>query len=169
MSDPNKKEHKFLKKCINCGRKLIRREGVLVCLQCNPEKFEHADVLGDKFAGNGVNGADEDYVFIDCPGATLYQPGSNTVVAGARFNDENDPTKGHEIIKEPVFAPTHTKRRRIKREALGKIRRCQGCQDYTVRMRRPEGPDFFIPSHKHPKRTKLKTVEHTSFEPKSGF
>jgi hypothetical protein len=169
MTDSDNKEQKFKKKCINCGRQLVRREGVLVCLQCNPEKFEHSEVLGEKFAGNVAGDSDDDYVFIDCPGATLYQPGSNNIVAGVKFHDEDDPSKGHEIVKEPVFAPTHTKRRRIKREAQGKIRRCQGCQDYTVRMRRPEGPDFFIPSHKHPKRTKLKSVEHTSYEPKMGF
>ena len=36
------------------------------------------------------------------------------------------------------------------------------CQDYTVRMRRKEGPDFYIPSHKHPNRKKLKSVQHTT-------
>jgi hypothetical protein len=164
MSDSEKKELKFKKKCINCGRLLVQREGILVCLQCNPEKFNHEDVIGKQFAGN-----EDDYIFIECPGATLYQPGSNKIVAGVKFNDEDDPTKGHEIIKEPVYAPTHTKRRRIKREAYGKIRRCQGCQDYTVRLRRREGPDFFIPSPKHPNRSKLKSVEHTNYEPKSGF
>jgi hypothetical protein len=145
-------------KCINCNRPLLERKGVLVCIQCNPEKLHYEELFEDK--------KDDGYVFIDCPGATLYQPGSDIVVAGAKFHDENDPAKGFEIVKEPVFAPTHNKRRRIKREAFGKIRRCQGCQDYTVRMRRPEGPDFFIPSHKHPNRTKLKAVEHTSYEPK---
>lgn len=169
MTASDKNTAKFKEKCINCGRRLVRRDNVLVCLQCNPEKFQYTEVFGDMFSGNSTADSDDDYLFIDCPGASLYQPGTNNVVAGAKFNDENNPSKGHEIIKEPVFAPTHTKRRRIKREAQGKIRRCQGCQDYTVRMRRPEGPDFFIPSHKHPKRTKLKTVEPTSYEPKPGF
>ena len=144
--------------CINCNKPLIEHKGVWYCIQCNPEKLDYNEIFEDK--------RDDDYVFIDCPGATLYQPGTNNIAAGVKFYDENDPNKGFEIVKEPVFAPTHNKRRRIKREALGKIRRCQGCQDYTVRMRRPEGPDFFIPSFKHPKRTKLKSVEHTSFEPK---
>lgn len=145
-------------KCINCNRPLIERKGVLICLQCNPEQLHYEDLFEDK--------KDDGYIFIDCPGATLYQPGSEIVVAGVKFNDESDPSKGFEIIKEPVYAPTHNKRRRIKREALGKIRRCQGCQDYTVRMRRPEGPDFFIPSVRHPRRTKLKSVEHSNYEPK---
>ena len=144
----------------------MERHGVLVCLQCNPEQLDYHDIFEDKLAPSGAEGKEDGYIFIDCPGATLYQPGTDIVVAGAKFHNENDPSKGFTIIKESVFAPTHNKRRRIKREALGKIRRCQGCQDYTVRMRRPEGPDFFIPSNKHPRRTKLKSVEHTSYEPK---
>ncbi len=146
------------KTCINCNKPLIERKGVLICLQCNPEQLDYTEIFEDK--------KDDGYIFIDCPGATLYQPGADNVVAGVKFHDELDPAKGFSIVKEPVYAPTHNKRRRIKSEALGKIRRCQGCQDYTVRMRRPEGPDFFIPSHKHPKRTKLKSIEHTSYEPK---
>jgi hypothetical protein len=137
----------------------MERKGVLVCLQCNPEQLHYEELFEDRRDDDG-------YVFIDCPGATLYQPGTDIIVAGVKFYDENDPTKGFEIIKQPVYAPTHNKRRRIKSDALGKIRRCQGCQDYTVRMRRREGPDFYIPSVKHPHRTKLKSVEHTSFEPK---
>jgi len=153
-------------KCVNCGRPLVQRKGALVCLQCNPEHLEYSEIFNDQPESNGGAGNEDDYIFIDCPGASLYQPGTDIVVAGAKFNDEKDPAKGFSIVKEPVYAPTHSKRRRIKREAAGKIRRCQGCQDYTVRMRRPEGPDFFIPSHKHPHRTKLKTVEPTSYEPK---
>src|SRR5574341_1590369 len=130
------------KKCINCQKPLVERKGVLVCLQCNPEQLDYTEIFEDK--------KDDGYIFIDCPCATLYQPGTEIVAAGVKFHDENDPTKGFTIVKEPVYAPTHNKRRRIRRDALGKIRRCQGCQDYTVRMRRPEGPDFFIPSHKYP-------------------
>ena len=153
-------------KCINCHSPLIERHGVLVCLKCNPEQLEYSQIFEDRPAASGVEEKEDDYIFIDCPGATLYQPGTDIVVAGVKFHDEKDPSKGFTIVKEPVFAPTHHKHRRIKSEALGKIRRCQGCQDYTVRMRRPEGPDFYIPSHKHPGRTKLKTVEHSSYEPK---
>ena len=97
-------------------------------------------------------------MFIECPGATLYEPGTDHVVKGVAFNDDNDPTKGFTIVDRPLYAPTHTHRRRIKLDALGKIRRCQGCQDLTVRMRRREGPDFYIPSSKHPGRKKLKSV-----------
>ena len=159
MEDRHNNEADFKKTCINCGRRLIERKGALLCLQCNPEAFEYTELFEDSIE-------DGDYVFIECPGASLYRPGTNEVVAGARFIENGKLETDFEIIKEPVFAPTHKKRRRIKREALGRIRRCQGCQDYTVRMRRPEGADFFIPSYKHPKRKKLKSVEHTSYEPK---
>ena len=145
-------------KCINCGRELILHGGVWLCLQCNSDEVPSLLVLTD-------DKAPDDYVFIECPGATLYQPGTNNVIAGVKFIDNDDPFKGFKIIGEPVFAPTHRKKRLIKREALGKIRRCQGCQDYTVRMRRKEGVDFFIPSPKHPNRKKLKSVTHYSHEP----
>lgn len=145
-------EPRTVKKCINCGQNLIRRHRAWFCPKCNPASLEYTDIFKDE------DDNDKDYIFIDCPGATLYEPGTNRVIAGVKFLDDNDTSKGYEIVKEAVYAPTHTKRRRIKREALGKIRRCQGCQDYTVRMRRREGPDFFIPSVKYPKRKKLKSV-----------
>ncbi|MDH4034406.1 MAG: hypothetical protein OEV80_11475, partial [candidate division Zixibacteria bacterium] len=63
------------------------------------------------------------------------------------------------ICAEPQQTPW------IKREALGSIRRCQACQDYTVRMRRKEGADFCIPSSKFPHRKTLKSVHHVSYEP----
>ena len=146
------------KTCIHCRRRLIQKNGVWICQRCNSRDLEYARVFIEERD-------DEDYVFIECPGATLYEEGTDEVVAGVRFLDDSDPQKGYDIVKHPVYAPTHTKRRRIKKEALGKIRRCQGCQDYTVRMRRREGPDFFVPSVKHPKRKKLKTVEYVTYEP----
>jgi hypothetical protein len=136
--------------CINCGKPLTIREGLRVCPHCNSEQVLEVSPF--------LESSDDDLIFIECPGATLYEDGSDRVSEGVRFIDDSDPSKGFEIVKRQVFAPTHTKRRRIKKEALGKIRRCQGCQDMTVRMRRKEGPDFCIPSVKHPGRTKLKSV-----------
>ncbi len=144
--------------CIHCGRQLINEKGVRICPRCNSRDLEYTSVFIEEREDDG-------YIFIECPGATLYEEGSNEVVAGVKFNDEDDPEKGYQIVDHPVYAPTHTKRRRIKKEAYGKIRRCQGCQDYTVRMRRAEGPDFFVPSVKHPKRKKLKSVEYVTYEP----
>ncbi len=106
-----------------------------------------------------VESLDEDKVFIECPGATVYEPGTRKVVAGVEFIDENDPEKGYRIISHQVFAPEHRRRRLIKKEHRNSIRRCQACQDLTVRLIRREGPDFFIPSPKHPRKTRLKPVE----------
>jgi hypothetical protein len=142
--------------CINCGHLLIRRDGVLVCEHCNTER--------ESFAQPFFEPADTDgYVVIECPGATLYDPETREVTAGVRFRDDEDPSRGYDIIKHPVFAPSHRKRRKIKKEALGRIRRCRACQDYTIRMIRPEGRDFFIPSSKHPGRKKLKPITHRTF------
>ncbi len=103
---------------------------------------------------------DDEHIFIECPGATLYEAGTDNIISGVEFADDDDPTAGYRVINKQVFPPTHTRWRRIKKEALGNIRRCQACQDYTVRYRRKEGADFYIPSVKHPKRKKLKSIPH---------
>jgi hypothetical protein len=146
------------KTCINCGSELECRGTARFCLSCNSQEIDQAQVFLRELPG-------EDHVFIECPGASLYAPGTNDVVEGVEYYDRDDPGNGHRIIKNPVFAPDHHHRRRIMREALGKITRCRACQDYTVRMRRKEGVDFFIPSSRHPGRKKLKSVEHTTWEP----
>ena len=105
--------------CINCGQELIRRSQVEVCLRCNSELLTEAAIFIEA-------GDQAEYIFIECPGATLYHDGTNEVKAGVKFRDENNPSLGHEIIDEPVYAPTHTKKRRIKPEAYGRIRRCHG-------------------------------------------
>ena len=142
--------------CINCGRPLIPRNGTLVCLDCNSELLTVSEIFIE-------SSANDDYVVIECPGATLYKDGTSEIEAGVRFLDDHDSSQGYEIVKHPVYAPTHEKKRRIKVEALGSIRRCRGCQDLTVRMRRREGPDFCIPSAKHPSRTRLKTAKYRTF------
>ena len=144
------------KTCINCGRPLIKRGAAWLCIECNRDQFDVADLFEDQPEDDG-------YILIECPGATLYKPGTNEIVEGARFIDDEDPSKGCEIIGSSVYPPNHRNRRRIKREAYGKIRRCQACQDYTIRMRRKEGADFFIPSHKYPGRKKLKSITHSSY------
>ena len=142
--------------CISCNGRLIDHKGIRLCPRCNSDQLDVSQLLTDE-TGN------DSQVFIECPGATLYDTETGDVVEGVKFLDDDDPTKGFEIVKRPVYAPTHTKRRRIKAEALGKLRRCQGCQDYTIRMRRAEGPDFCIPSWKFPNRKKLKSVSHSSY------
>jgi hypothetical protein len=144
------------KTCINCGRELIRHRGTWVCLDCNSELLSAAEIFVEPQDTEG-------YILIECPGATLYKPGTDEIEAGVRFLDDNNPGKGCEIIKHPVYAPTHERKRRIKTEAYGRIRRCRGCQDLTVRMRRPEGPDLYLPSAKHPQRTKLRPVRYRTY------
>ena len=115
------------KKCINCNRPLLKHKGVWLCFQCNSDEIDASQIFFDQQES-------DDRVFIECPGATLYEPGTNNVIGGVKYHDNDDPTKGHKIIGEPVFAPNHNKRRRIKREAMGSIRRCQACQDYTIEI-----------------------------------
>ena len=141
--------------CVNCGQALIKKNGAWQCLKCNSELLTEAAIF--------VENTESDHLVIDCPGATLYHEGTNDVEVGVRFIDDDDPSKGYEIVGHPVYAPTHEKKRRIKAEAYGRIRRCRGCQDYTVRMRRREGPDFMVPSSKHPGRTNLKPVKYRTY------
>lgn len=109
--------------------------------------FEDAGVLAD------------DRIFIECPGATAYDPVTREITAGVEFIDENDPSAGHRIIKHPVYAPEHKKRRLIKKEHRSSIRRCQACQDLTVRLIRREGPDFYIPNSRFPRKKQLRSIE----------
>ncbi len=98
-------------------------------------------------------------VFIECPGATIYDPETRQIVSGVKFVDESDPSLGYEIIDKQVFAPNHRRRRLVKKEHVGLIRRCQACQDLTVRMIRSEGADFCVPNPRFPHRKRLKSVE----------
>lgn len=152
-------EQNELRSCINCGRELIRRRGVNVCPECNPEAVDTSDIFLDATES-------DDYFLIECPGATLYDSETNEVVEGVRWRDEDDATQGYEIVGKQIYAPNHNHRRRIRKDAAGKIRRCRACQDYTIRMRRPEGRDFFIPSVHHPRRKKLRPMEHVTYEPR---
>ena len=143
-------------RCLNCGQELQKQGGTLVCQRCNSGILTASQIFIDPVESDG-------YVFIECPGATLYKEGTNEIKAGAKFIDDDDPSQGFQIIDHPVYAPTHKKKRRIKNEAFGKIRRCRGCQDLTVRMRRAEGPDFVVPSPEHPERKKLKPVSYRTY------
>jgi len=102
---------------------------------------------------------DEDKMFIECPGATVYDPETREIIAGVNFIDESDPAAGYQIINHPVYAPEHRAKRLIKKEHRNCIRRCQACQDLTVRLVRREGPDFFIPNPRFPRKKQLKPVE----------
>jgi hypothetical protein len=104
---------------------------------------------------------DNNKIFIECPGATVYDPQTREVIAGVVFVDEADPSRGYRIVNHLVFAPGHKKRRLINKKHRRRIRRCQACQDLTVRLIRREGPDFFIPNPRFPRKRQLKPVEKT--------
>ena len=63
------------KTCIHCKRQLVHKNGVWLCLACNSRDLEYTRIFIEEKE-------DDDYVFIDCPGATLYEDGTNEVVAG---------------------------------------------------------------------------------------
>ena len=142
--------------CATCGRMLQTGKDRPFCPHCDTESPEPG----------GIFSADDGYIFVECPGATLYAPGTDQITAGVKWRDHSDPSKGYDIIGHAVYAPNHTKKRRVKKEAYGKIRRCQACQDFTIRMRRKEGPDFFIPSPRHPRRKKLRPVQYVTRAPR---
>jgi hypothetical protein len=108
--------------CIHCGRSLTRQGGVELCLVCNSMATQAELAVEPK-------------TVIECPGATLYDVESGRILEGVKWNDTADFTLGHVIIKNEVFAPMHMTRRLLAADQVGKIARCQACQDHTVRMR----------------------------------
>ena len=114
---------------------------------------EITNPFGDDELQNG------DKIVIECPGATIYEPGTRNIISGVKFQSENDPAQGFQIIGSPVYAPEHKQRRLVKKEHVGSIRRRKACQDLTVRMIRPEGPDLYIPDGRNHHKTKLKSIE----------
>lgn len=144
--------------CDICSGEMTMVGGLPFCPNCNDN---HGDVYGSLDMSIQAFAADADMVMIECPGATLYHDGSNDIKAGVRFYDNNDPAKGFEIVDHPVYGPKHVKRRWVKKEDAHLIRRCQSCQDHTIRMRRKEGPDLYIPSRKRDNRHHRK-VSHES-------
>lgn len=131
--------------CPHCGEKLQEVGGLPICLRCNDRRGDHYNYLSRSITDFGQQ---SDKILIECQGATLYHPGTDEVAQGVRFRDGNDPSKGHEIIGRPVYGPKHVARRWVKKEDVHLIRRCQSCQDYTIRMKRKEGPNLYIPSRK---------------------
>src|SRR4030042_2149665 len=87
-----------------------------------PESSSHPNhqhnndqLVSSDFAFQFVNipGADG-RVLIECPGATLYDPGTDDISAGVHFFAPHDPSKGFEIVGHPVFGPQHVRYRWVK-------------------------------------------------------
>jgi hypothetical protein len=120
--------------CTHCGRPLAAEGGLEICLYCN--QIATIEDLPQR-----------EKIPIECPGATLYDVETGRVVGGVQWVDPDDFSRGFDIVEAPVYAPNHTARRLIEPGQVGKIVRCQACQDFTVRMRAnqrphpsPEGP-----------------------------
>ena len=138
--------------------------------ESNPQKKYQAEKKSSKKADKAAKtpaanpfknetSHDDNKIFIECPGATIYEPGTRNIIAGVRFYDEQKPSKGYEIVANPVYAPEHRGRRLVRKKDVNCLRRCQACQDLTVRMVRREGPDFYIPNPKHPKKRQLRSID----------
>jgi hypothetical protein len=133
--------------CHHCGEPLEIIGGLPLCPRCNDREGQFYNPLSSSINDFADH---KDSVLITCHGATLYDPETNEIVAGVRFVDEDDPSQGHEIVNRPVYGPRHVKRRWVKKDDAHLIRRCESCQDHTIRMKRKEGPDLYIPSRKGP-------------------
>ncbi len=134
-------------RCHHCGKTLEMIGGLPFCSRCNDREGKFYNPLS-----SSINDfADHtDRVLITCHGATLYDPATNDIIAGVRFVDEDDPSRGYEIVNRPVYGPSHVRHRWVKKGDVHLIRRCESCQDHTIRMKRKEGPDLYIPSRKGP-------------------
>ncbi len=142
--------------CINCGGELLFVEETRLCPKCNSES---SISMIRELSMVVMTPAEMDRGFIECPGATLFDPKTREPIEGAVFGEDTNDGYSVKHVKWPVFPPGHKKRRMIPTEAYGKIRRCRACQDYTVRMRRKEGADFCAPSSKFPHRKRLKSID----------
>jgi len=130
--------------CLRCGGDLLTIGGLPFCARCNDREGDHYNCLSWTIKMNAFS-TQSNRILITCPGATVYHPGANTVAAGVRLLDPDDPSQGYEIAERPIYGPAHVLHRWVKKKDAHLIRRCRSCQDYTIRMRRKEGSDLFIP------------------------
>ena len=145
--------------CVSCGAKLIFESRARLCPKCNtPETKSYLVTLGKALSEIDQ----DDSIIIECPGASICDTETGMVNEGAEFIDKADGSYEVKIVSRPVYPPGHTRRKLISPDTFGRVRRCQACQDYTVRQMRREGPDFCAPSSKFPDRTKLRTVTDVS-------
>jgi len=145
--------------CVSCGAKLLFVDETRLCATCNTQPIID---LATEFSALVSSDDSSENVIIRCPGASRYNDTTGAVVEGAEFVDDSDGSYRARIVARPLFPSGHTKLRVISRPALGRIRRCQTCQDYTVRLKRKEGADFCVPSRRFPNRKALKSVTDIS-------
>ncbi len=119
-------------RCHICGKVMREYKGVYLCLPCNER---YGDFYGFFNSASRDYHEEKEYVIIECPGVTIYDESNQRVVQGVKWNDDRDHAKGYEVIGKQIFAPNHTKTRRVPKDKANNISRCQSCQDFTVRMR----------------------------------
>lgn len=107
-------------------------KGISICLVCNEKYGEYYNFF--RTASRDFQDA-QDVITIECPGVTIYDDSNTRVVQGVKWIDDRDHSKGYEIIGKQIFAPNHSKMRRVAKDNAKYISRCQGCQDFTIRMR----------------------------------
>lgn len=109
-------------------------KGIFMCLECNDKYGEFYNFFSSAVSDFKKEDG-KDVVFVECPGATIYDELNSEIVRGVKWSDPNDFSKGHSIVGESIYAPGHKPKRMVERDKAGSIGRCQACQDFTVRMR----------------------------------
>lgn len=119
-------------RCHICGKPMREYKGVYLCLPCN-EKY--GDYYNFFTSASREFQDSNDRVTIECPGVTIYDESNSRVVQGVRWHNDHDHSQGYEIVGKQIFAPKHARTRVVGKAHAHRISRCQGCQDFTIRMR----------------------------------
>ncbi len=109
-------------------------KGIFMCLECNDKYGEFYNFFSSAVSDFKKEDG-KDVVFVECPGATIYDETNSEIVRGVKWHDQSDFSKGHTIVGEPIYSPGHKPKRMVPKDKAGSIARCQACQDFTVRMR----------------------------------
>jgi hypothetical protein len=109
-------------------------KGVHMCLECNDKYGEYYTFFSSAISDFRRNDGKE-VILVDCPGATIYDETNTKIVRGVKWNDQNDFTRGHTVVGNPIYAPGHIPKRLVPKDRVRSIARCRACQDFTVRMR----------------------------------
>jgi hypothetical protein len=107
-------------------------KGICLCLPCNER---YGDYYNFFTSASREFQDSNDRKIIECPGVTIYDETNTRVVQGVKWHNDRDHSQGYEIVGKQIFAPNHSKTRIVAKENAHFISRCQGCQDFTIRMR----------------------------------
>lgn len=119
-------------RCHICGKAMREFKGIYLCLGCNDRYGEYYSFFSK---ASREFQDDNEYVVIECPGVTIFDDTNTRVVQGVKWHNDRDHAQGYEIVGKQIFAPNHTRTRRVSKDKQHNLSRCQACQDFTVRMR----------------------------------